>query len=235
MAGRLTRAESAARTRARLLAAAERVFFERGFHAASLEAVAEEAGLTKGAVYSQFESKADLFLAFQEERNEQTVRRTAEWFRALGPGDRPVDLVIDYWREKLLHDPAEYTLLVIEFWASACRDPDVQRRFSDQHERLLETTGKPLDEAASRLGVVLPLPAVELLRLAAGIAHGLELERLMNPDKIDERMLELAFASLRELSGSSAGEQPQTGKLRVASIKGAKNEGDRRRSGRRRG
>jgi AcrR family transcriptional regulator len=235
MPARLTRAESAARTRARLLAAAERVFFERGFHAASLEAVAEEAGLTKGAVYSQFESKADLFLAFQEERNEQTVRRTGAWFAALGPGDRPVDLVIDYWREKLLHDPAEYTLLVIEFWASACRDPEIQRRFSDQHERLLATTGKPLEEAASRLGVVLPLPAVELLRLAAGIAHGLELERLMNPAKIDERMLEIAFAPLRELSESGARGQPDAGDFGGGSEKGARNDGARRRSGRRRG
>ncbi|HEY2653800.1 MAG TPA: helix-turn-helix domain-containing protein [Solirubrobacteraceae bacterium] len=235
MAVRLTRAQSAARTRARLLAAAERVLFERGFHAASLEAVAEEAGLTKGAVYSQFESKADLFLAFQEERNEQTVGRTAEWFGALGPGDRPVDGVIDYWREKLLHDPAEYTLLVIEFWASACRDPEIQRRFSEQHERLLVTTGKPLEEAASRLGVVLPLPAVELLRLAAGIAHGLALERLMNPAKIDERMLEIAFAPLRELPGPGERKHPETGKFGGASIKGARNDGARGRSGRRRG
>src|SRR5690349_14862591 len=114
MAVRLTRAESAALTRGRLLAAAQRVFFERGFHGASLETVAEDAGLTKGAVYSRFESKADLFLAFQEERNEQNVRQIAQRFGKLAPGDRPVDLIIDYWREKLLHDPPQYTLLVIE-------------------------------------------------------------------------------------------------------------------------
>jgi AcrR family transcriptional regulator len=202
MAVRLTRAESAARTRARLLEAAERVFFERGFHGASLEAVAEEAGLTKGAVYSRFESKADLFLAFQEERNEEAIRRTAKRFRDLAPGDRPVDVVIDYWHEKLLHDPPEYTLLVIEFWASACRDQDVHRRFSEQHERILAGAAEVLDEAVSRLGLALPLPALELLRLASGIAHGLALEQLMDPGKIDQQMIELAFAPLREVSGS---------------------------------
>src|SRR5256885_2715847 len=116
MAVRLTRAQSAARTRSRLLEAAQRVFFERGFHGASLEAVAEEAGLSKGAVYSRFESKADLFLAFQEERNQQTIRRNTRVFRDLGQGDSPVEVVVGYWREKLLHDPPEYTLLVIEFW-----------------------------------------------------------------------------------------------------------------------
>jgi AcrR family transcriptional regulator len=90
---RLTRAESAARTRARLLAAAQRVFFERGFHGASLEAVAEEASLTKGAVYSRFESKADLFLAYQEERNQENIRTFSQRFHDLAPGDQPVDLI----------------------------------------------------------------------------------------------------------------------------------------------
>jgi AcrR family transcriptional regulator len=204
MAVRLTRAESAARTRSRLLAAAERVFFERGFHGASLEAVAEEAGLTKGAVYSRFESKADLFLAFQEERNEQNIGRFTQRFHDLAPGDRPVDLIIDYWRQKLLHDPPEYTLLVIEFWASACRDPEVHRRFSEQHERVMAGVAELLDETAVRLGVTLPLPALELVRLSTGIAHGLALEQLMNREKVDARMIELAFTPIQELSGSGA-------------------------------
>lgn len=202
MAVRLTRAQSAARTRSRLLEAAQRVFFERGFHGASLEAVAEEAGLSKGAVYSRFESKADLFLAFQEERNQQTIRRNTRVFRDLGQGDSPVEVVVGYWREKLLHDPPEYTLLVIEFWATACRDADVHRRFSDQHERILIAAAELLEETAARLRTRLPLPALELVRLAAAIAHGLALEQLMNPDAIDKQLIEFAFAPLRELSGS---------------------------------
>ena len=120
---RLTRAESAALTRSRLLEAAQRVFFERGFHGASLEAVSEEAGLTKGAVYSQFESKADLFLAYQEERNTQTIQRVADRLAELGPGDWPLGVIVEHWRNRLLHESLEQSLLVIEFWASACRDP----------------------------------------------------------------------------------------------------------------
>jgi AcrR family transcriptional regulator len=193
-----------------LLSAAQRVFFERGFHGASLEVVAEEAGLTKGAVYSRFASKADLFLALQEERNEQALRRITEVFRGLGPGDRPVEVTIDYWRQKLLHDPPEYTLLVIEFWATACRDADIHRRFSDQHERLLVSAAGLLEEAAVRLGATLPLPALDLTRLSTAIAHGLALEQLMNPGDIDQQLIEFAFAPLRELSvaGSPDGGAP---------------------------
>jgi len=60
---RLTREESKARTRQELLRAASRLFLRNGFVDTSLSDIAEEAGITKGAVYSNFESKEDLFLA----------------------------------------------------------------------------------------------------------------------------------------------------------------------------
>src|ERR1700674_3832781 len=50
-------------TRDHLLAAAAEVFAERGFHGATLDEVAAVAGFTKGAVYSNFKNKEDLFLA----------------------------------------------------------------------------------------------------------------------------------------------------------------------------
>ena len=215
MVVRLTRAESAALTRRRLLEAAQRVFFERGFHGASLEAVAEEAGLTKGAVYSRFASKADLFLAYQEERNERTIEGAAGQLAELQPGAWPPDVIVEHWRNRLLHESQEQSLLVIEFWASACRDPEVQRRFSEQHERLLQRVADDLDAAAARLGLTLPLAALDLVRLSTGIAHGLTLEQLMNRDAVGAEMVELAFAPIQQHSapaGSHAsGAKPNGG------------------------
>jgi AcrR family transcriptional regulator len=74
---RLTRAERSARTRAELMASARQLFLRRGFHAASLEQVAEEAGFTIGAVYSRFGSKADLFLAILDDHTDQLVAQVA--------------------------------------------------------------------------------------------------------------------------------------------------------------
>src|SRR5580704_16177584 len=65
---RLSRAEQNDRNRALLFAAARRVFLARGYHAATLEQIADEAGFSKGVVYSRFASKADLFLALLEDR-----------------------------------------------------------------------------------------------------------------------------------------------------------------------
>src|SRR4029453_6308711 len=65
---RLTRAQRRQQTRARLLEAAGQVFARRGFHAATLDEVAEAAGYTKGAVYANFANKDGLFLALLDQR-----------------------------------------------------------------------------------------------------------------------------------------------------------------------
>lgn len=65
---RLTRAERQEQTRAALLEAAERVFVERGFAGASVEAITAAAGYTRGAFYSNFGSKEELFAELLQER-----------------------------------------------------------------------------------------------------------------------------------------------------------------------
>ena len=66
------------RNRRLVLEAARRVFLARGYASATLDVIAEEAGFSKGVVYSQFDSKADMFLALLEasisERAEQNER-----------------------------------------------------------------------------------------------------------------------------------------------------------------
>jgi AcrR family transcriptional regulator len=64
---RMTRAESQAQTRAQLVKTARQLFFEDGYHPTSLEKVADAAGFSKGAVYSNFDDKEALFLALVDE------------------------------------------------------------------------------------------------------------------------------------------------------------------------
>ena len=83
MSPRLTRAERNQRNRALVLGAARRAFLARGYHGASLEQIADEAGFSKGVVYSQFENKADLFLALLEQRIEERAAENARFVDAL--------------------------------------------------------------------------------------------------------------------------------------------------------
>jgi AcrR family transcriptional regulator len=214
VARRLTREESAALTRARLLKAAQRVFLARGFHAASLEAVAEEAGFTKGAVYSRFESKADLFLALLAERNEERVRSVAEKLATVETSEKLARFFPDYWATRLREGP-EWTLVLIEFWASACRDPILGERFSREHERLMERVGSLIDEAADRVGAALASPGIDLTRVSTALAHGIALEQLVSPEEVDADFVTWAFTPIADLAsparGSADGHRRQRG------------------------
>jgi AcrR family transcriptional regulator len=85
---RLTRAEQQTQTRAALLDAAARVFIERGFAGTSVEAIASEAGYTRGAFYSNFESKEQLFAELLQQRVYERYRAMAEEAKA-PRGERP--------------------------------------------------------------------------------------------------------------------------------------------------
>src|SRR5688500_14063171 len=96
---RLTRQERQAATRERLIEAATRVFARRGYLAASVEEIADEAGFSHGAVYSNFTGKEDLFLAVYAER---IVRRQGEILAAHDRPATPADqarAAADQWME----------------------------------------------------------------------------------------------------------------------------------------
>ena len=95
MVSRLTRAEQTERNRASVLAAALRVFLARGYHAASLDQIADEAGFSKGVVYSQFASKADLFLTLLEARIEERAARNARVVEGL-TGDHGIATLLEH-------------------------------------------------------------------------------------------------------------------------------------------
>src|SRR5215204_5628880 len=119
---RLTREQKKALTRSRLLEAAQKVFLLRGFHRAGLEEVAEEAGFTRGAVYSNFPSKDHLFLALLDARIEQRVRELHEAAAKRGTLEDRMRGDARQWTATMERRP-EWTLLLVEFWTHAARDP----------------------------------------------------------------------------------------------------------------
>src|SRR3954468_7996858 len=81
----MTRAERAARTRRLLMAAASKVCAKHGLERASVDEVAKEAGFTKGAFYSNFRSKEELFLAMLDERFAEQLEKLDK--RMMGEGE----------------------------------------------------------------------------------------------------------------------------------------------------
>src|SRR5690625_521350 len=75
---RLTREESKQKTRNELLQVASKMFAKKGFHDTSVDQIAEEAGYSKGAVYSNFGSKEDLFLSVFSENQKKDLQKFEE-------------------------------------------------------------------------------------------------------------------------------------------------------------
>jgi len=204
---RLTRAEKSAQTRAELLASARRLFLRHGFHACSLEMVAEEAGFTIGAVYSRFGSKADLFLAILAERIDQLVAEVAQVAALHQPIPEQAELLAGR-RMALLEREREWFPLVLEFWSHAARDERLRHEFGACHERLVGAYASLIEADYARLGLPLPLAPEVLARAVVAMGNGVALERLTDPARVPEGLLStMAVAFLRGVTADGPAER----------------------------
>jgi AcrR family transcriptional regulator len=129
------------RTRERLMDAAYEVFAEVGVHAASVEAICERAGFSRGAFYSNFESKEELFFALSDREVEKTVARAGDLARELLPTTAPAgerDVVADVVRTMItfVGGEANWHRIVAEYRLLAMRDGDVAERYLGFTRRL---------------------------------------------------------------------------------------------------
>jgi AcrR family transcriptional regulator len=173
------RAQRTAQNRVALLAAAREVFLAEGYHGATVEQVAKAAGLTIGAVYSQFGGKAELFLALLEQRIEERAEQNRASLDSIG-ADGVRGLTRQWTRRQ--HDDLAWTLLVIEFRVHAARHPEVNERYAELHERTLDGIGAVFEAATQ-------LPADEARRLGRALftmGNGAALEQAVDGGDLDE-------------------------------------------------
>jgi AcrR family transcriptional regulator len=194
MRSRLSRVEQSERNRSLVLGAARDVFMARGYHAATLEQIAESAGFSRGVVYSQFESKADLFLSLLEARIEVRAARHGKLVARLGRSGGVRALVKHLAGE----DRADrrWLLLVAEFRVHAARDPELNSRYAAAHARTVEALAQSLATAAERSGEELPLAPRELAEVALALANGSMLEQAANPGALGGRRVGELIAGL---------------------------------------
>ncbi|MEA2348862.1 MAG: hypothetical protein QOG62_2649 [Thermoleophilaceae bacterium] len=183
-----TREERRAETRERLLNAAEQVFAERGYHAASVDEVAEKAGFSTGALYSNFEGKEDLFLAlFERQVTLQAARVAASVADQPSIAERARSGAAE-WVEYLQREP-QTMMLYIEFWAYAVRNPEVRERYAQRYARVRDVTTAMIVRGAEEFGVELALPAEQLAMAVDAYADGFALQKLADPEGIPDDLL----------------------------------------------
>jgi len=179
---RTARTDRQAQTRTDLIAAADRRFSADGFHATSLDVVADEAGYTKGAVYSNFRSKEDLFFAVYERRVERSVAQTAPIAEAadLPSAVRGLAATVAARRDR----DDGWLAVFLEFWTHVLRHPEHRARFAELHARAIEPLAAAVERQVADDGAEPGLSAHELATAMLGVQTALGLERLTRPDVV---------------------------------------------------
>ena len=184
------------------MAAALSMFLERGYHATTLEAVAEEAGFTRGAVYASFASKADLLIALLDEHVERRVREVREAAREAESVAVFYRRLAERWTERVRQGP-RFDLLLVEFWVSAAREPEIREEVAVRHERLLGAVVEIHADLVAATGERLAAPALDLVRAASAMAHGMALERLVSQDEVPLELLSWMLEAVVQWSALS--------------------------------
>ncbi len=180
-------------TREHLLAAAAQVFAERGFSGATLDEVARVAGFTKGAVYSNFESKDDLFLAlFKANYEREMAQLVATLESSVVPAvDRLSDFVA-LIQEESGHAPNS-TLLYVEFWLYAARSPEARAQLAAIDDEAVQSLTELLRAEREHEGIG-PLEDPErTARVIEMLFRGIGMLRAMQPDVVDDELLRVAI------------------------------------------
>jgi AcrR family transcriptional regulator len=209
------RDEQKALTRRRLLDSAEAVFARSGFHGASVEDLAREAGATTGALYSNFAGKEDLFLALFEERIATDVGDYSQIVAEGATVEQQARGAADHWME-ILRERPDYFPLLMEFWAYAIREPALRERLAERFAALRFASGRLFLEAAERHGDSPPAEVGEFVGLLINaLGNGLAFERLADPQAVPDGlfgdMLVLIFKAFEALIREDPGAvDPQT-------------------------
>lgn len=183
-----------------------RVFARRGYAEATLEEIAEEAGFSKGAVYSNFAGKEEVFYALLREHVGARVERVhaavagAETLQEAGAaagraGGEAVD------------EEADWHLLFLEFVTRAARRPELGEELARQRTELRELIAEEARERLKALEVEPALPAEQLANVMLALSNGLAIEQLVQPRGVDsdlfERTVELITVGLQQVGKQS--------------------------------
>jgi AcrR family transcriptional regulator len=195
MAEVMTRKQSQERTRRRIVEAAAKVFARLGYHRATVDEIASEAGFTIGALYSNFSGKEELFLAIADRQVEERVAEVGAIAEA-AEGDEPSQDAAEQLRSFLERDP-EWPLLFYEFWSLSVHNPELQGELAKRRDAIRDALAETLERVAKRHGFKLRFPAPVLAAAIAASLNGLAFERAADPESLpDEVFAEFVTAVL---------------------------------------
>ncbi|HTH74499.1 MAG TPA: TetR/AcrR family transcriptional regulator [Trinickia sp.] len=202
---RLTREESKEQTRLRLLDAAQTIFMKKGYVSASVEDIAEAAGYTRGAFYSNFRGKSEILMELLLRDHERMQVDLASIIDDDASREemeaRALTLYSRFFRED------DCFLLWAEAKLLAARDAKFRSRFNAfSHEKREFLTGY-IRMFSEHVGTPLPLPAEVLALGLIGLCEGVHAFRVCDPQHVTDDLTEAVLAGFfaKVMFGSAGG------------------------------
>jgi AcrR family transcriptional regulator len=183
-------------TRSHLLDAAAQVFAREGFHGASIDAIAAAAGFTKGAVYSNFKNKEDLFIALLEQRVERQVEVVRE---TMANADYSDEDLHEQWvplTTSMLWGDREWTLLSLEFALYAARNPSAARKLAALNRLSRELLVPLVEHQIAVLGTSLDIAAEDLVEIFFAMFNGISMRHVTDPEVGSDELVEASMKFL---------------------------------------
>src|SRR4051794_7426708 len=192
---RLRRPEQVERNREVVLAAARQVFLAKGYGGATLDAIANEAGFSIGVVYSQFGSKADLFLALLERRIEERAAQNDRVAATTSGAEGVRELLRVARRDS--NAEQRWGRLLVEFRIVAARDAELNARYAALHQETVARLASVLCRLLEKAGVEATRRFDVMAELILAVGAGITLERAANPNALaDEEVIAMVPRAL---------------------------------------
>lgn len=176
---RLGREESQQVTRDKLFDTATDLMIKKGFHAASVNAISEEAGFSKGAFFSNFESKSDLLLQLTQRFKRVEIDRLSATLNA-GYSSEQLTQGLNAYIDTLKNN-THCAILDAELQLIALRDEEFSAHYYDLHEENSEALGELITIIFNHAGKKPPLAYAALARTFTALAEGLILQGHKDP------------------------------------------------------
>lgn len=172
---RLTRQESRLETRTRLLESAAQLFARVGYDGASVDLIAESAGYSKGAFYSNFEDKEAIFLDLLDSHKRREIEALAHLLTRDIPASELLALIRDF--DTVHGSDFDFGLLSAEFQLQACRDKTFSKTYAKLHRTHRDTLAGLITKLFAKLDRTPPSSPKDLADIIMGLTTGLSLQR----------------------------------------------------------
>ncbi len=187
-----------AAVRRRLLDAALEVFAERGYASANLDQVAAAAGLTKGAIYSNFASKDDLFFAMMHDQARRRVEAVRAALEAGAGAPRGEQSLHDIGRllTAAFTEQREWQLVFLDFWRRAVQDDAVRAQFVAQRRVLRDAIAGRVEQVLGRAPALGGLTVADIVTVVLALSNGLAIEQYADPEVVSDDLFGRVLAQL---------------------------------------